>query len=223
VSGLISESDRFAAVGIAIEIAATTAPATPNTGAATPVMSSIVIPSAMTYRERRTSSRISSSACASSNNGQACINAKHFIVHADIYDEFAQKFSERMAALVIGDPAASETEIGPLATESGRNDIEELVEDARVQGAAILTGGKRPHLDGGWYYEPTVIADLTTHMRLFAEEAFGPVASLYRVNSLEEAFAVANNSDFGLGSAFWSNDPDEIEPPSVASRPVRYS
>lgn len=144
------------------------------------------------------------------NNGQACINAKRFIVHEDIYDQFARKFAERMGALVVGDPAAETTEIGPLATESGRSDIEELVDDARDKGATILTGGKRPDGHEGWYYEPTVVADLTTDMRLFAEEAFGPVASLYKVDSLEEAFSVANNSDFGLGSAFWSNDPDEI-------------
>lgn len=144
------------------------------------------------------------------NNGQACINAKRFIVHSDVYDEFARKFAERMGALVVGDPAVEATEIGPLATESGRSDIEELVDDARDKGATILTGGRRPEIADGWYYEPTVVADLTTEMRLFAEEAFGPVASLYRVGSLEEAFAVANGSEFGLGSAFWSNDPDEI-------------
>lgn len=145
-----------------------------------------------------------------SNNGQACINAKRFIVHADIYDDFAQKFAECMRALTVGDPASTTTDIGPLATESGRRDIEELVDDAREKGASILTGGKRSELDSGWFYEPTVIADLTADMRLYAEEAFGPVASLYKVQSLDEAFAVANNSEFGLGSAFWSNDAEEV-------------
>lgn len=153
-----------------------------------------------------------------SNNGQACINAKRFIVHSDIYDEFAQKFAASMGALVIGDPALATTEIGPLATESGRSDVEELVDDARAKGATVLTGGKRPDLNGGWYYEPTVVADLTTEMRLFGEEAFGPVASLYRVESLGEALGVANNSDFGLGSAFWSNDAEEI---AVAEREIQ--
>lgn len=146
-----------------------------------------------------------------SNNGQACINAKRFIVHEDVYDEFAHRFAERMGALRIGDPADEATEIGPLATESGRSDIEELVDDARDKGAAILVGGERAGAGEGWFYAPTVIADLTRDMRLWAEEAFGPVASLYRVDSLDEALAVANDSEFGLGSAFWSEDQDEID------------
>ncbi|OYO06445.1 aldehyde dehydrogenase family protein [Enemella evansiae] len=146
-----------------------------------------------------------------SNNGQACINAKRFIVHTDIYDEFAEKFATRMAALTIGDPVEAGTEIGPLATESGRRDIEELVDDARDKGADILTGGGRPADTEGWFYQPTVIAGITDQMRLFAEEAFGPVASLYRVDSLEAALEIANDSDFGLGSAFWSTDQAEID------------
>lgn len=144
-----------------------------------------------------------------SNNGQACINAKRFIVHEDVYEEFAKRFAERMAALRIGDPADEATEVGPLATESGRRDIEELVEDARAKGAHVLTGGASAP-GAGWFYPPTVIADLDRSMRLFEEEAFGPVASLYRVSSLEEALAVANDSEFGLGSAFWSQDAAEI-------------
>jgi len=145
------------------------------------------------------------------NNGQACINAKRFIVHTAIYDEFARMFAERMGALVIGDPADADTQIGPLATENGRREIEELVEDARAKGAEVLVGGSRPESTAGWYYEPTVVAGLTPKMRLWSEEAFGPVASLYRVGSLEEGLEIANGSDFGLGSAFWSNDGDEIE------------
>ncbi|MGB3376499.1 MAG: aldehyde dehydrogenase family protein [Microbacterium sp.] len=144
-----------------------------------------------------------------SNNGQACINAKRFIVHSEVYDQFEKLFAEQMASLVIGNPMDASTDIGPLATAAGRSDIEELVDDAIAKGARLLTGGRSG--DGaGWYYPPTVIADLSEDMRLFGEEAFGPVASLYRVDSLDEALALANRSDFGLGSAFWSNDPDEI-------------
>ncbi|MEV4686162.1 aldehyde dehydrogenase family protein [Microbacterium sp. LWH3-1.2] len=145
-----------------------------------------------------------------SNNGQACINAKRFIVHEDVYDDFARLFADRMAALVVGNPADPSTQVGPLATESGRKDIEELVEDAREKGASILAGGRRGDSEEGWFYEPTVIADIGPDMRLYQEEAFGPVASLYRVSSLDEALEVANNSPFGLGSAFWSNDESEI-------------
>lgn len=149
-------------------------------------------------------------AARTSNNGQACINAKRFIVHEDVYDEFARLFAQRMSALVIGDPTDDETQIGPLATEAGREDIEKLVDDARTKGATILTGGRRSDVDIGWYYEPTVVADITTDMRLYREEAFGPVASLYKVGSLDEALSIANDSDFGLGSAFWSSDESEI-------------
>lgn len=145
-----------------------------------------------------------------SNNGQACINAKRFIVHKDVYDEFARSFAEQMTALVVGDPAVSSTDVGPLASELGRRDIEQLVNDARAKGATILTGGKCPEGGEGWYYPPTVVADLTPEMRLWSEEAFGPVAALFKVNSVEEAFTIANDSDFGLGSAFWSNDADEV-------------
>ena len=145
-----------------------------------------------------------------SNNGQACINAKRFIVHEDVYDDFARLFAERMSALVVGNPADPATQVGPLATESGRKDIEELVEDARGKGASILTGGRRGDVEEGWFYEPTVIAEITTDMRLYQEEAFGPVASLYKVSSLDEALELANDSPFGLGSAFWSNDESEI-------------
>ncbi len=145
------------------------------------------------------------------NNGQACINAKRFIVHEEIFDAFAAAFAERMRALVVGDPADTATDIGPLATDSGRRDIETLVEDARGKGARILTGGERTEQGDGWYYPPTVIADITRDMKLWSEEAFGPVASLYKVSSLDEALAVANESEFGLGSAFWSTDQEEID------------
>ncbi|HJP79387.1 MAG TPA: NADP-dependent succinic semialdehyde dehydrogenase [Pseudonocardiaceae bacterium] len=143
------------------------------------------------------------------NNGQSCIAAKRFIVHAAIYDEFAQAFVERMSALVVGDPADDKTDIGPLATEQGRADIEELVDDAVAKGATVLCGGRR--VEGpGWFYPPTVITGITRDMRLFAEEAFGPVASLYRVESLDEALEIANATPFGLGSNVWTTDPADV-------------
>ncbi|MEV6850578.1 aldehyde dehydrogenase family protein [Actinoplanes sp. NPDC051411] len=145
------------------------------------------------------------------NNGQACINAKRFIVHDDVYDEFAGKFAAGLKSLTVGDPADPTTDIGPLATESGRSDLEELVADARAKGAQIVVGGRRPGQAHGWFYAPTLIAGITEDMRLFAEEAFGPVASLYRVASLTDALALANGIDFGLGAAFWSADQDEID------------
>ena len=142
------------------------------------------------------------------NNGQSCIAAKRFIVHTDVYDAFADEFVKRMAALTVGDPTEDATDVGPLATESGREDVEELVEDARAKGATVLCGGERP--DGpGWFYPPTVVADLTEDMRMFREEVFGPVAGLYRVADIDEAIAIANDTPFGLGGNAWTNDPGE--------------
>ncbi|MEF3114884.1 NADP-dependent succinic semialdehyde dehydrogenase [Streptomyces chrestomyceticus] len=144
------------------------------------------------------------------NNGQSCIAAKRFIVHTDVYDEFAVRFTERMAALTVGDPMEESTDVGPLASEQGRADLEELVDDAVNRGAAALCGGKRPEkLTAGWFYEPTVLAGITPEMRIHREEAFGPVATLYRVNSLDEAIATANDTPFGLSSNAWTRDEDE--------------
>lgn len=142
------------------------------------------------------------------NNGQSCIAAKRFIVHTDVYDAFAEAFVRRMSALQVGDPTDDATDLGPLATESGRVDVEELVEDARSKGATVLCGGVRPE-GPGWYYPATVVADLKTDMRMYAEEVFGPVAGLFRVGSYDEAVELANATSFGLGSNAWTNDPDE--------------
>ncbi len=144
------------------------------------------------------------------NNGQSCIAAKRFIVHEAVADEFERRFVERMAALRLGDPMDESTDIGPLATEQGRTDVEELVDDAVAQGATVLLGGKRP--DGpGWFYPATVITGITPRMRMFSEEVFGPVAQLYRVADVDEALEVANATVFGLGSNVWTNDPAEQE------------
>lgn len=142
------------------------------------------------------------------NNGQSCIAAKRFIVHTDVYDEFAAAFVERMAALTVGDPMAEGTDVGPLATEQGRIDIEEQIADAVQHGATVLCGGERG--DGpGWYYRPTVVTDLTPSMRMWSEEVFGPVAGLFRAGSYEEAVRLANDTAFGLGANAWTNDPYE--------------
>ena len=144
------------------------------------------------------------------NNGQSCIAAKRFIVHTDVFDAFAERFVAGMKALTVGDPLAEETEVGPLASEQGRSDLEELVDDAVRSGATVLCGGERP--DGpGWYYPPTVLGDITRKMRIHREETFGPVATLYRVADLEEAVLVANDTPFGLSSNVWTRDEGEVD------------
>ena len=142
------------------------------------------------------------------NNGQSCIAGKRFIIHDEVYDEFAAEFTRLMASLNVGDPLDPATEIGPVATESGRDDLIDLVEDARAKGASILTGGTIPDRPG-WYYAPTVIADLPEDARLIQEETFGPVASLYRAKDNDDALLIANQTTFGLSSAVWTNDLDE--------------
>ncbi|OBJ82828.1 NADP-dependent succinic semialdehyde dehydrogenase [Mycobacterium asiaticum] len=144
------------------------------------------------------------------NNGQSCIAAKRFIVHADIYDEFVDKFSEQMRGLKVGDPTDPDTDVGPLATESGRDEIAKQVEDAAAAGAKIRVGGEKPE-GPGWYYPPTVITDITEDMALYKEEVFGPVASVYRAADIDEAIKIANATSFGLGSNAWTNDEAEQE------------
>jgi succinate-semialdehyde dehydrogenase/glutarate-semialdehyde dehydrogenase len=142
------------------------------------------------------------------NNGQSCIAAKRFIVHEAIADEFESRFVDGMAKLAVGDPMAPGTDVGPLATLQGRDEIVGQVADAVGLGAAVLTGGSA--IDGpGWYYPPTVITGITKQMRIYSEEIFGPVATLWRVGDIDEAIALANDSEFGLGANAWTEDPTE--------------
>jgi succinate-semialdehyde dehydrogenase / glutarate-semialdehyde dehydrogenase len=142
------------------------------------------------------------------NNGQSCIAGKRFIAHTEVYDEFAALFATKMAALNVGDPLDESVDLGPVATATGRDELAELVDDAVTKGATVLTGGHAVERDG-WFYEPTVLADLTDGMRIVLEEAFGPVASLYRAETREDAVRLANQTSFGLSSAVWTNDSDE--------------
>jgi succinate-semialdehyde dehydrogenase/glutarate-semialdehyde dehydrogenase len=142
------------------------------------------------------------------NNGQSCIAAKRFIVHEQIAQEFERLFAEKLDALTVGDPMDEKTKVGPLSSESGRADVEELVKDAVEKGGRVVTGGQRPERPG-WFYPPTLIADITPAMRMHREEVFGPVASLYRVPDLDAAIELANDTEFGLGSNIWTDDPEE--------------
>ncbi|MGI5359529.1 NADP-dependent succinic semialdehyde dehydrogenase [Streptomyces sp. CA-252508] len=149
------------------------------------------------------------------NNGQSCIAAKRFIVHTDVFDAFRERFTAGMAALTVGDPMDEATDVGPLASESGRDGLQELVDDAVRQGATVLCGGRRPEglpqgLANGWFYEPTVLTGITPGMRIHQEETFGPVATLYRVADADEAVKVANDTYFGLSSNVWTRDDEDV-------------
>lgn len=142
------------------------------------------------------------------NNGQSCIAAKRFIVASSIYDKFEKRFVEVMRNLRVGDPMKAETEIGPLATGPILDDLNQQVQKSVSAGARLLTGGKKLDLPGN-YYEPTVLAQIPEDTPAFCEEIFGPVALLFRVENIDEAIELANNSSFGLGAAAWTKDPAE--------------
>ncbi len=142
------------------------------------------------------------------NNGQSCIAAKRFIVHEQVADEYFERYAEAVAKLRVGDPLDESVDVGPIATAAGRDEVAEQVEDAVSKGGKILCGGERDDRPG-WFYPPTVVTEITKEMRIYREEIFGPVASMYRVGDIDEAIALANDSDFGLGSNAWTEDPAE--------------
>jgi succinate-semialdehyde dehydrogenase/glutarate-semialdehyde dehydrogenase len=137
------------------------------------------------------------------NNGQSCIAAKRFIVHQAVADEFERGFVAGMAALAVGDPMDTATDVGPLATEGQLRTITDQVERAVRDGARVLTGGRRLEQEG-WYYPPTVLAGIPPESPVFREEVFGPVALLFRVRDIDEAIRLANDSPFGLGASVWT-------------------
>jgi succinate-semialdehyde dehydrogenase/glutarate-semialdehyde dehydrogenase len=144
------------------------------------------------------------------NNGQSCIAAKRFIVHEAAYDRFAATMVDGLSRLRVGDPMAESTELGPLATQTGRATLIAQV-DASVQaGARLLLGGHaldRP----GFYYAATALADISDAAPAAREEIFGPVALLHRARDLDDAIAIANDSPYGLGSSAWTREPAERE------------
>ena len=139
------------------------------------------------------------------NNGQSCIAAKRFIVEAPVYDEFLTRFSQIAAAQRIGDPMDEATQLGPCARDDLRTTVDEQVRDTIAAGARLVCGGK-PLKRDGFFYEATVVADVRPKMRMFEEEVFGPAAAVVRANDREDALALANDSQFGLGANLWTRD-----------------
>ncbi len=139
------------------------------------------------------------------NSGQSCIAAKRFIAVDDVYDDFEELFVARMALARVGDPLDEETDVGPLARVDLRDKLHEQVERSVDQGAEVLLGGAVPDLAGAWY-PPTVLRHVAPGMPVYDDEVFGPVAALIRARDEDDALRIANDSDYGLGAAVFTED-----------------
>jgi succinate-semialdehyde dehydrogenase/glutarate-semialdehyde dehydrogenase len=139
------------------------------------------------------------------NTGQTCVCANRLLVQDGVYDAFAAKLAAAVAKLKVGDGLKGETQQGPLIDEKALAKVEEHIADAVKKGARIIAGGKR-HALGGTFFEPTILADVTTKMAVAREETFGPVAPLFRFKTDDEAVKMANDTEFGLAAYFYSRD-----------------
>ncbi|HMH86142.1 MAG TPA: NAD-dependent succinate-semialdehyde dehydrogenase [Gemmatimonadaceae bacterium] len=142
------------------------------------------------------------------NNGQSCIAAKRFIIHEKIYDEFLRKFVARVSALRVGDPMDELTELGPLATASIRDQLDQQVKTSVAAGAKLIIGGKKLDREG-FFYEPTVLTDIPSAAPAAHDELFGPVASVFKAKDIADAISIANGTTFGLGASAWTRDDRE--------------
>jgi succinate-semialdehyde dehydrogenase/glutarate-semialdehyde dehydrogenase len=139
------------------------------------------------------------------NTGQTCVCANRIYVQDKVYDAFAAKLTEKVKQMKVGQGFEDGVMQGPLIDGQALKKVQEHVADAVSKGATVLTGGK-PHAKGGQFYEPTVLANVTPAMRVSVEETFGPVAPLFRFKTEEEVIGLANASEFGLASYFYSRD-----------------
>ncbi|CAA9353654.1 MAG: Aldehyde dehydrogenase [uncultured Nocardioidaceae bacterium] len=144
------------------------------------------------------------------NCGQVCTSAERFYVHTDVYDDFARLVVEHARALRVGN-GLDKVDVGPMVNDTERRRFTAIVDRAVEQGATVACGGRVPEgMETGWFYEPTVLLDVTPEMDIVHDEAFGPVAPLVRVESFEEALRLANDSEFGLGANLYSRDLLEV-------------
>ena len=139
------------------------------------------------------------------NTGQSCNAAKRFIVADELYDDFIEKFKDKMTAAEPGDPMAEDAEMGPLSSANAAETLQDQLDRAVAQGAEIAAGGDRKDN----YFSSTVLVGVTSENDAYREEFFGPVASVFRVGSEEEAIELANDTPFGLGSYVFSDDPEQ--------------
>ncbi len=149
--------------------------------------------------------------CASArllNAGQSCIGAKRFIIMDSVYETFKTEFLKHMQAVSFGDPKDKNTSLAPMARIDLRNELHEQVVESVEMGASVLCGGFIPEGDAA-FYPATVLENVEEGMPAYHEELFGPVASLFRVQSIEEAISIANDTVFGLGAAIFTGDEEK--------------
>ena len=139
------------------------------------------------------------------NVGQTCVCANRIYVQSGVYQEFSEKFAQRVAALKVGAGTEEGVEQGPLISEQAVQKVEQYVDDALAKGGQVLTGGKR-HEKGGTFFEPTVIINANAEMKIAREEIFGPMAPIFKFESEEQVIALANDTEYGLASYFYSRD-----------------
>ncbi|MCW2778706.1 MAG: Aldehyde Dehydrogenase [Frankiales bacterium] len=149
------------------------------------------------------------------NTGQACTASKRLIVTEDVYEPFVEGLKQAFASFAPGDPADPSTSLAPLSSEKAAQDLHAQIQDAIDKGATVVAGGGRPD-HAGAFVQATILTDVTPDMRAFREELFGPAAVVYKVKDADEAVALANDSDFGLGATVMSSDLDRAR--SVAER-----
>jgi len=143
------------------------------------------------------------------NAGQTCVCANRILVQDKVYDAFAAKLADKVKALKVGPGTETGVQIGPLIDDKAVAKVEEHVQDAVAKGAKVLVGGKK-HALGGLFYEPTLLTEVSTKMKVTKEETFGPVAPLFRFKTEEEGIAMANDTEFGLASYFYARDVGRI-------------
>jgi len=141
------------------------------------------------------------------NAGQTCASVERVYVERAVVEPFLARVVEETRRIRVGDPSRAETDMGPMALERQRRIVEDHVADARSRGARVLTGGETPS-GPGWFYPPTVLADVDHSMRIMREETFGPVLPVMAVDSLEEAIRLANDSEYGLTASGWTRSPE---------------
>jgi len=143
------------------------------------------------------------------NTGQTCVCSNRILVQEGIYDDFVSMLSEAVKTLNVGNGMEEGINQGPLINENALKKVQDHISDALGKGAVLVTGGK-PHSSGGTMFEPTIIGNVTTSMKVASEETFGPLAPIFKFSTEEEAIRMANDTEFGLASYFYTNDINRI-------------